>query len=32
MYMFLNSTYDKPIVNDIKITDDMQTVISKLGE
>jgi hypothetical protein len=30
--MFLNSTYDKPIVNDIKITDDMQTVISKLGE
>jgi len=32
MYMFFNSTYDKPIVNDIKITDDMQTVISKLGE
>lgn len=32
MYMFLNSTYDKPIVNDIKISDDMQTVISKLGE
>lgn len=32
MYMFLNSTYDKPIVNNIKITDDMQTVISKLGE
>ena len=32
MYMFLNSTYDKPIINDIKITDDMQTVISKLGE
>lgn len=32
MYMFLNSIYDKPIVNDIKITDDMQTVISKLGE
>ena len=32
MYMYINSSYENSIVNDIKITDNEETVLKKLGE
>lgn len=32
MYMYLNSSYDNAIINDIRITDNEETVLAKLGE
>ena len=32
MYMYINSSYEGSIVNDIKITDNEETVLKKLGE
>ena len=32
IHMYLNSSYDSPIVNNIRITDDEQTILTKLGE